>query len=110
MHRTQATEGWVGSLDLTGAEDYFPRVAGFDPAVTPAFTVAPDGSVHANSSGSTDQILPGSRGDEIRLQAKLTTFLPGGAKLTGTYLFSRHQQEDFEIALHKRSIPNGCLP
>ncbi|MFN2383633.1 MAG: TonB-dependent receptor domain-containing protein [Gemmatimonadota bacterium] len=72
------------SMDVIGAADIDPRSAGFNPAVGVA-----------NSSGSTETILPGNRGDRTRLQGKLTGFLTGSSKLTGTYLFSRDQDELF---------------
>lgn len=112
---------FFGSLEATGAEDYFPRVAGFNPAVTPGFTATRDTSilprsaadptprtnppppprylVRAHSGGSTDRILPGNRGDETVFQSKLAAFLPGNVRITGTYIFSRQQQEDFTSSL-----------
>ncbi|MBW3661355.1 MAG: TonB-dependent receptor, partial [Gemmatimonadetes bacterium] len=88
---------FFGSFEATGADDFFPASAGFNPAA--GTTVMPDDDgdgvpeLVANSSGSTDRILPGNRGDETRAQAKLTAFLPGSGKLTSTYLFSRDQYE-----------------
>ncbi|HUP00556.1 MAG TPA: TonB-dependent receptor, partial [Gemmatimonadota bacterium] len=76
---------FFGSLDATGSADFFPAAAGFNPAV---------GSF--NSTGSTKTILPGNRGDRTRAQVKLTSFLTGTSKLTGTYLFSRDQFENFQ--------------
>jgi len=73
------------SGEITGAEDFFPSSAGFNPAVG-----------EFNSSGSTEELLPGNRGDETRFQGKLTAFLPFNAKLTGTYLFSRDQFQNFQ--------------
>jgi hypothetical protein len=88
-----------GSLEATGADDFFPASGGFNPAV--GFRVTPDGRPVANSSGSTEQILPGNRGDQVRAQAKVTGFLTGTTKLTGTYLFSRDQ---FELYNHNASL------
>jgi hypothetical protein len=75
---------FFGSFDATGAADIDPRIAGFNPAVG-----------EFNSSGSTETILPGARGDNTRAQGKLTAFLIGRSKLTGTYLFSRDQNERY---------------
>ncbi|CAN5172533.1 hypothetical protein BH18GEM1_BH18GEM1_20790 [soil metagenome] len=73
-----------GSVSLTGAADIDPRSEGFNPAA---------GTF--NSSGSSETILPGARGDNTRAQAKLTSFLTGTSKLTGTYLYSRDQTEGY---------------
>ncbi|HUP02137.1 MAG TPA: TonB-dependent receptor [Gemmatimonadota bacterium] len=75
---------FFASLAASGAADNDPRSAGFNPAV---------GSF--NSSGSTETILPGARGDDTRAQAKVTAFLTGTSKLIGTYLYSRDQNEGF---------------
>ncbi|MGH7572377.1 MAG: TonB-dependent receptor [Gemmatimonadota bacterium] len=75
---------FFGSLEATGAADIDPHAAGFNPA---------EGTF--NSGGSTNTILPGNRGDRTRLQVKLTSFLAEGSRLTGTYLFTRDQQENY---------------
>jgi hypothetical protein len=75
---------FFGSIDVTGAADIDPKAAGFNPAVG-----------EANSSGSTETILPGNRGDQTRVQAKLAAFLKPGSKVTGTYLYSREQFENY---------------
>jgi hypothetical protein len=75
---------FFGSIDLTGAADINPKAAGFNPAVG-----------EANSSGSTETILPGNRGDLTRIQTKLAAFLAPGSKFMGTYLYSREQFERY---------------
>ena len=75
---------FFGSFDATGAADIDPRIAGFNPALG-----------EFNSSGSTETILPGARGDNTRAQVKLAAFLSGRSKLTGTYLFNRDQNEGY---------------
>jgi outer membrane receptor for ferrienterochelin and colicin len=82
---------FFGSFEATGAADIDPRAAGFNQAVG-----------KPNSSGSTKTILPGNRGDQTRVQAKLAAFPTAGSKLTTTYLFSRDQLEN-----HERSIGNS---
>jgi hypothetical protein len=77
-----------GSVELTGAADFFPKIAGFNPA-----------EGRFNSNGSTETILPGNRGDDTRLQAKVTAFLFSKTKLTGTYLFNREQHEGYQRAV-----------
>ncbi|HUP19884.1 MAG TPA: TonB-dependent receptor [Gemmatimonadota bacterium] len=77
---------FFGSLDAQAAADYFPTAAGFNPAVG-----------EFNSTGSTETILPGNRGDQTDAQAKLTAFLGSTSKVTGTYLFSRGQQEFYDF-------------
>jgi hypothetical protein len=79
---------FFASAELTGAADRDPRSGGFNPAM-----------LEFNSEGSTETILPGNRGDSTRLQGKLTSFITGTSKITGTYLFSREQDEIF---LHGR--------
>ncbi|MGH7542855.1 MAG: carboxypeptidase-like regulatory domain-containing protein, partial [Gemmatimonadota bacterium] len=76
---------FFGSLDASGAADFTPRSAGFNPALG-VF----------NSDGSTDNILPGNSGDQTRSQAKLTSFLTPTSKLSATYLYSRDQLESFQ--------------
>ncbi len=76
---------FFGSLDASGAADFFPRSAGFNPALG-AF----------NSVGSTENILPGNRGDETRAQAKMTSFLTPTSRLSATYLFARDQFETYQ--------------
>ncbi|HET6340689.1 MAG TPA: TonB-dependent receptor [Gemmatimonadota bacterium] len=76
---------FFGSLDASGAADFTPRSAGFNPA-TGVF----------NSDGSTDNILPGNGGDQTRSQAKLTSFLTPTSRLSATYLYSRDQFETFQ--------------
>lgn len=99
---------FFGSMEATAAEDFFPTAAGYNPLV--GFAVVPDRDgdgipeVRANSSGSTDELLPGNRGDETRAQGKLTAFLPWNAKATGTYLFSRDQFENFNNLLSTRQF------
>ncbi|MDX1660161.1 MAG: carboxypeptidase-like regulatory domain-containing protein [Gemmatimonadota bacterium] len=94
---------FFGSVEATGAEDFFPSAAGFNPVG--GFDVVPDADgdgvpeVVANSDGSTEDLLPGNRGDETRAQGKLTAFLPWNAKATGTYLFSRDQFENYNHAV-----------
>ncbi len=73
-----------GSMEITGAANFFPTSAGWNPA---------EGTF--NSNGSTETILPGDRGSDTRLQGKVTAFLPSNAKLTGTYLFNREQRENY---------------
>ncbi|HET6362202.1 MAG TPA: TonB-dependent receptor [Gemmatimonadota bacterium] len=80
-----------GSLEATGAEDFFPAAAGFNPVL----------GDQLDDSGSTEEILPGNRGDRTLAQAKLTSFLPWQAKATGTYLFSRDQFENYQ---HSRGL------
>jgi len=75
---------FFASAELTGAADRTPTSGGFNPAL-----------LALNSEGSTETILPGNRGDSSRLQGKLTSFLTGTSKITGTYLFSREQDENF---------------
>jgi hypothetical protein len=74
-----------GSVEMTGLEDATPSAAGFNPA-----TGDPN-----DNSGSTEELLPGNRADRIRAQGKVTSYLTGTSKLTGTYLFSRDQDEIF---------------
>jgi hypothetical protein len=74
-----------GSLEATGLEDATPSAAGFNPAV---------GDPNDNS-GSTRKLLPDNRADRLRAQGKLTSYLTGRSKLTGTYLLSRDQIEDY---------------
>ncbi len=73
-----------GSLELTGAADLSPRSGGFNPLL---------GGV--NSSGSTESILPGNRGDRTRLQFKTAAYLPSLGDIEGTLLYSRDQAESF---------------
>ncbi len=69
---------FFGSAEITGAEDFFPSVAGFNPR--DGFTT--DGtSVRAITKGSTENLLPGNRGDETRAT---------------TYLYSRDQFERYD--------------
>jgi hypothetical protein len=75
---------FFASAEITGAADRTPTAAGFNPAL-----------LRFNSSGSTETVLPGNRGDSTRLQGKLTSFITGTSKITGTYLFSREQDELF---------------
>ncbi|HYO45080.1 MAG TPA: TonB-dependent receptor [Gemmatimonadota bacterium] len=75
-----------GSFEATGAEDFFPTAAGFNPAT----------GDQLDNSGSTKKVLPGNRGDRTLGQGKLTAFLPWNAKTTGTYLYSRDQFENFQ--------------
>jgi outer membrane receptor protein involved in Fe transport len=77
-----------GSFEATGAEDFFPSVAGFNPAT----------GNQLDNSGSTKEVLPGNRGDRTQGQGKLTAFLPFDAKLTGTYLYSRDQFENYQAS------------
>jgi len=74
-----------GSFEIGGAANFFPNSAGWNPA---------EGTL--NSNGSTETILPGDRGNDTRLQTKVTAFLPSNAKLTGTYLFNREQRENYQ--------------
>jgi outer membrane cobalamin receptor len=98
---------------ITGADDFSPRSGGFNPVL--GFTTVPDRDgdgvpeVIANSSGSTEQILPGARGDDTQFQAKLTSFLPANAKLTGTYIFNRNQRENYTrtASLNQFLVNNG---
>src|SRR5687768_12225970 len=80
-----------GSFEATGAEDFFPASAGFNPA----------NGDQLDNSGSTEEILPGNRGDRTLGQGKLTAFLPFDAKVTGTYLYSRDQFENYQ---HSRAL------
>jgi hypothetical protein len=82
-----------GSVELTGAANFFPNIAGWNPAAG-----------GANSSGSTETILPGDRGSDTRVQGKVTAFLPSNAKLTGTYLFNREQRENYHDATGSNTI------
>ncbi len=75
---------FFGSVEATGAADFFPKAGGFNPAL---------GTF--NSTGSTETILPHNGGDETRLQGKVTTFPTSTTKVTGTYLFGRDQYEIF---------------
>ena len=75
-----------GSFEGAGAEDFFPSVAGFNPAT----------GNQLDNSGSTQVVLPGNRGDRTLGQGKVTAFLPLDSKVTGTYLFSREQFESFQ--------------
>ncbi|HYO47136.1 MAG TPA: TonB-dependent receptor, partial [Gemmatimonadota bacterium] len=75
-----------GSFEATGAEDFFPTSAGFNPAT----------GDQLDNSGSTKEILSGNRGDRTQGQGKLTAFLPWDAKATGTYLYSRDQFENHQ--------------
>ncbi|HET6637326.1 MAG TPA: TonB-dependent receptor, partial [Gemmatimonadota bacterium] len=77
-----------GSFEATGAADFFPTAAGFNPAT----------GNQLDNSGSTEEILPGNRGDRTQAQGKLTAFLPFDAKLTGTYLYSRDQFENYQVS------------
>src|SRR5688572_16176772 len=77
-----------GSFEATGAADFFPTGAGFNPATGNQF----------DNSGSTEEILPGNRGDRTLGQGKLTAFLPFDAKVTGTYLYSRDQFENYQVS------------
>ena len=79
------------SFEATGAEDFFPSVAGFNPTT----------GGQLDNSGSTEEILPGNRGDRTLGQGKLTSFLPWNAKATGTYLYSRDQFENYQ---HTRGL------
>ncbi len=78
---------FFGSLDASGAADFFPRSAGFNPAL---------GTF--NSEGSTENILPGNRGDQTRAQGKLTSFLTPTSRVSATYLFARDQFESFQLS------------
>jgi outer membrane receptor protein involved in Fe transport len=75
---------FFGSVEAEGAADFFPAVAGWNPA-----------GGGFNSDGSTETILPGNRGDRTRGQVKLTAFPVGSAKVSGTYLYSRDQFENY---------------
>jgi hypothetical protein len=75
---------FFGSAELSAAADIDPRSGGFNPVLG-----------RFNSAGSTETILPGSRGDRTRLQGKLTSFLTESSKINATYLFSRDQDESF---------------
>ncbi|HYO47931.1 MAG TPA: TonB-dependent receptor [Gemmatimonadota bacterium] len=75
-----------GSFEATGAEDFFPAAAGFNPAT----------GNQLDHSGSTQVALPGNRGDRTLGQGKVTAFLPLDSKVTGTYLFSREQFENYQ--------------
>ncbi|HUF90063.1 MAG TPA: TonB-dependent receptor, partial [Gemmatimonadota bacterium] len=77
---------YFGSLQATGAEDFLPKAAGFNPAT----------GDQRDDTGSTHTPLPGSRGDRTLAQAKLTAILPSESKLAGTYLFSRDQFENYQ--------------
>jgi hypothetical protein len=77
-----------GSFEATGAADWFPTSAGFNPAT----------GNQLDNSGSTEEILPGNRGDRTLGQGKLTAFLPWEAKTTGTYLYSRDQFENYSAS------------
>ena len=77
-----------GSFEATGAEDFFPASAGFNPAT----------GDQNDDTGSTEEILPGNRGDRTLGQGKLTAFLPWDAKTTGTYLYSRDQFENYQAS------------
>src|SRR5687767_634814 len=77
-----------GSFEATGAADFFPTGAGFNPAT----------GDQLDNSGSTEEILPGNRGDRTQAQGKLTAFLPFDAKVTGTYLYSRDQFENYQVS------------
>ncbi|MBW3660786.1 MAG: outer membrane beta-barrel protein [Gemmatimonadetes bacterium] len=91
---------FFGSVDATGAEDFFPAAGGFNPRTGFDVVADRDGDgvpeVVANSAGSTEDALPGNRGDQTRGQGKLTAFFPWNAKATTTYLFSRDQFENFD--------------
>jgi outer membrane receptor protein involved in Fe transport len=75
-----------GSFEATGAKDFFPTAAGFNPAT----------GNQLDNSGSTKELLPGNRGDRTQAQGKLTAFLPWDAKVTSTYLYSRDQIENYQ--------------
>jgi hypothetical protein len=75
-----------GSFEATGAEDFFPTAAGFNPAT----------GNQQDNSGSTKELLSGNRGDRTLGQGKLTAFLPWDARATGTYLYSRDQFENHQ--------------
>ena len=77
-----------GSFEATGAEDFFPSAAGFNPVT----------GNQLDNSGSTQELLPGNRGDRTLGQGKLTAFLPWNAKVSGTYLYSRDQFELYSEA------------
>ena len=85
------------SFEATGAEDFFPSSAGFNPAVGDQF----------DNSGSTKELLPGNRGDRTLGQGKLTAFLPWEAKLAGTYLYSRDQFENYQALVSQVGTPIG---
>jgi outer membrane receptor protein involved in Fe transport len=92
---------FFGSASITGAEDFFPSVAGFNPL--DGFTT--DGTtVRAITEGSTETLLPGNRGDQTRAQGKITAFLPSRAKLTTTYLYSRDQFERYDHNLQSEQF------
>jgi hypothetical protein len=76
---------FFGSFDASGAADFFPAAAGFNPSLG-VF----------NSTGSTDNILPGNRGDQTRAQGKLTSFFTPSSRLSATYLYSRDQIESYQ--------------
>ncbi|HJR52549.1 MAG TPA: TonB-dependent receptor [Gemmatimonadota bacterium] len=86
-----------GSFEATGAKDFFPASAGFNPA----------NGDQLDNSGSTEEILPGNRGDRTLGQAKLSAFLPFDAKLTGTYLYSRDQFENYQAPVSQVGTPIG---
>jgi len=75
---------FFGSLEAEGAADYFPASAGWNPA-----------GGDFNSDGSTEAILPGNRGDRTRAQGRLTAFPLSTAKVSGTWLYSRDQFENY---------------
>ncbi|HUF89484.1 MAG TPA: TonB-dependent receptor, partial [Gemmatimonadota bacterium] len=77
---------YFGSFQATGAEDFLPKAAGFNPAT----------GDQRDASGSTRRPLPGNRGDRTLAQAKLTAILPTGSRLASTYLFSRDQLESYQ--------------
>jgi hypothetical protein len=76
---------FFGSVEAEGAANWFPTSAGWNPA-----------GGGFNSDGSTETILPGDRGDRTRAQGKLTAFPTSTTKVSGTYLFSRDQFEDYD--------------
>ena len=73
-----------GSLETTGAADFAPRIAGFNPTLG-----------RFNSEGSTNGILPGNRGDRTNLQFKTSVFMPRAGNLDATLLYSRNQNEGY---------------
>ncbi|MGH7572496.1 MAG: TonB-dependent receptor [Gemmatimonadota bacterium] len=76
---------FFGSVEAEGAADFSPSSAGWNPA-----------GGGFNSDGSTETILPGNRGDRTRGQGKLTAFPTSTTKVSGTYLFSRDQFEEYD--------------
>lgn len=84
--------GAFGSLELIRTADVRPAAAGFNPAVG-VF----------NSSGSTETVLPGNRGNRIHSLVKLSTGPGGASRVTATWLYGREQEERYDAS-------NGLRP